>query len=125
MKGKVIYCEACGASLSSDNKFCEYCGAKIFLDKGDGDLIEYENEAMMVEDIFVITGRGTVVTGKARSAIKVGMNLANSRTNQIHTVRGIEQFRKVSDSVEIGTNCGLLFNGDRKDFERGDMLLIK
>ena len=131
MNGEVIYCGACGAAISSDSKFCEYCGAKIFLENENGQLKELGsygashsgNEVLMVEDVFTITGRGTVVTGKSLAIIKVGMNIVNNRTSNIHSIRGIEQFRKVSNSIEPGKNCGLLLSGERSDFQRGDMLI--
>jgi elongation factor Tu len=84
---------------------------------------------MPVEDVFTITGRGTVVTGRIeRGIVKVneeielvGIREGSSRT----TVTGIEMFRKLLDEGRAGENVGLLLRGTkREDVERG-MVLVK
>jgi len=82
---------------------------------------------MPVEDVFSITGRGTVATGRVeRGAVKVGdeieiVGLAEETKKCI--VTGVEMFRKLLDSAQAGDNIGALLRGvDRKDIERGQVL---
>ena len=82
---------------------------------------------MPVEDVFTITGRGTVATGRVeRGTIKVGdaveiVGLAEKPTDTV--VTGVEMFRKILDLAEAGDNIGALLRGvDRKDVERGQVL---
>ncbi|UPK75883.1 elongation factor Tu [Nocardioidaceae bacterium SCSIO 66511] len=84
---------------------------------------------MPVEDVFTITGRGTVVTGRIeRGIIKVNetVDLVGIRDDkQTTTVTGIEMFRKLLDEGQAGENVGLLLRGTkREDVERG-MVVIK
>ncbi|GAA0952648.1 elongation factor Tu [Kribbella koreensis] len=84
---------------------------------------------MPVEDVFTITGRGTVITGRIeRGVIKVNetVDLIGIRPEkQTSTVTGIEMFRKLLDTGEAGENVGLLLRGTkREDVERG-MVVIK
>ncbi len=84
---------------------------------------------MPVEDVFTITGRGTVVTGRIeRGVVKVNesVDLIGIReAKQTTTVTGIEMFRKLLDTGEAGENVGLLLRGTkREDVERG-MVVIK
>jgi elongation factor Tu len=79
---------------------------------------------MPIEDVFSITGRGTVVTGRIeRGVIKVGetVEIIGIREEKITTtVTGVEMFRKLLDSGEAGDNVGLLLRGTGKDeVERG------
>ena len=79
---------------------------------------------MPIEDVFTITGRGTVVTGRIEQGkIKVGekVQLIGIRDEiQETTVTGVEMFRKMMDEGEAGDNVGLLLRGiDREDVERG------
>ena len=83
---------------------------------------------MPVEDVFTITGRGTVVTGRIeRGVLKinaeieiVGIKDASSKT----TVTGIEMFRKLLDEGRAGENVGLLLRGvKREDVERGQVVV--
>ncbi len=83
--------------------------------------------AMPVEDVFTITGRGTVATGRVeRGTIKVGdpvqiIGLAEESTST--TITGIEMFRKLLDSAEAGDNVGVLLRGvQRKDIQRGQVI---
>jgi elongation factor Tu len=81
-----------------------------------------------VEDVFSITGRGTVATGRIdRGRIKVGEEVAliGFGSDKKTVVTGVEMFRKLLDSGEAGDNVGLLLRGiDKKDIERG-MVLAK
>ncbi len=81
---------------------------------------------MPVEDIFTITGRGTVATGRVeRGQIKVGepVEIVGIRDTKTSVVTGIEMFRKTLDSAQSGDNAGILLRGiDRKDIERGQVI---
>ena len=81
---------------------------------------------MPVEDVFSISGRGTVVTGRIeRGIVKVNdeIEIIGIRPNQKTTVTGIEMFRKLLDEGQAGDNCGVLLRGTKKeDVERGQVL---
>jgi elongation factor Tu len=81
---------------------------------------------MPIEDVFSISGRGTVVTGRVeRGIVKVGeeVEIVGIRDTQKSTVTGIEMFRKLLDSGEAGDNVGALLRGiDREGVERGQVL---
>jgi len=81
---------------------------------------------MPVEDVFSISGRGTVVTGRIeRGVIKVGdeVEVVGIRPTQKTTVTGVEMFRKLLDQGQAGDNAGLLLRGlKRDDVERGQVL---
>jgi elongation factor Tu len=81
---------------------------------------------MPVEDIFSISGRGTVVTGRIeRGIVKVGeeVEIIGIRATQKKVVTGVEMFRKLLDQGQAGDNVGLLLRGvERKDVERGQVL---
>jgi elongation factor Tu len=81
---------------------------------------------MPVEDIFSISGRGTVVTGRIeRGIVKVGeeVEIVGLRATQKKVVTGVEMFRKLLDQGQAGDNVGLLLRGvERKDVERGQVL---
>jgi len=84
---------------------------------------------MPVEDVFTITGRGTVVTGRIeRGVVKINetVDIVGIReTKQTTTVTGVEMFRKLLDEGQAGENVGLLLRGTkREDVERG-MVVIK
>ena len=84
---------------------------------------------MPVEDVFTITGRGTVITGRIeRGIVKSGetVDIVGIRPNkQSTTVTGVEMFRKILDEGRAGENVGLLLRGTKKeDVERG-MVVIK
>ncbi|MCI6177717.1 MAG: elongation factor Tu [Campylobacter sp.] len=83
---------------------------------------------MPIEDIFSISGRGTVVTGRVEKGIvKVGdtIEIVGLRDTQTTTVTGVEMFRKEMDQGEAGDNVGVLLRGTKKeDVERG-MVLCK
>jgi elongation factor Tu len=80
---------------------------------------------MPVEDIFSISGRGTVVTGRIeRGIVKVGeeIEIVGLRPTQKKVVTGVEMFRKLLDQGMAGDNVGLLLRGiERKDVERGQV----
>ncbi|MBI2092575.1 MAG: elongation factor Tu [Deltaproteobacteria bacterium] len=81
---------------------------------------------MPIEDVFSISGRGTVVTGRVdRGLIKVGeeVELVGIRPTQKTIVTGVEMFRKLLDQGEAGDNVGLLLRGTKKeDVERGQVV---
>ena len=81
---------------------------------------------MPVEDVFSISGRGTVCTGRVEQGIvKVGeeIEIVGIRDTQKTTVTGVEMFRKLLDSGEAGDNIGALLRGTkREDVERGQVL---
>ena len=81
---------------------------------------------MPVEDVFSITGRGTVATGRIESGvINVGeeVEIVGIRETKKVVVTGIEMFRKILDRGEAGDNAGILLRGiDRKAIERGQVL---
>jgi elongation factor Tu len=81
---------------------------------------------MAVEDVFSISGRGTVVTGRIdRGVIKVGeeVEIVGLRDTQKTTCTGVEMFRKLLDQGEAGDNVGVLLRGTkREDVERGQVL---
>ncbi len=78
---------------------------------------------MPVEDVFTITGRGTVVTGRIeRGIVKTGetVEIVGLAPTQTTTVTGVEMFRKILDEGQAGDNVGLLLRGTKKeDVERG------
>jgi elongation factor Tu len=83
---------------------------------------------MPIEDVFTITGRGTVVTGRIeRGVIKVNETVdivGIHDTKQTTTVTGIEMFRKLLDEGQAGENVGLLLRGiKREDVERGQVVI--
>ncbi|MFN4016966.1 MAG: elongation factor Tu [Reyranella sp.] len=81
---------------------------------------------MPIEDVFSISGRGTVVTGRVeRGIIKVGeeVEIVGLKATTKTTVTGVEMFRKLLDSGEAGDNIGALLRGvGREDVERGQVL---
>jgi elongation factor Tu len=82
---------------------------------------------MPVEDVFSISGRGTVVTGRVeRGIVKVGedIDIIGIRATQRTTITGVEMFRKLLDEGRAGDNVGLLLRGTkREDVERGQCLI--
>jgi elongation factor Tu len=88
---------------------------------------ETDKEFLMpVEDVFSISGRGTVVTGRIeRGTIKVGeeVEIVGIKDTQKTTVTGVEMFRKEMEQGEAGDNCGILVRGIAKEaVERGQVL---
>jgi elongation factor Tu len=81
---------------------------------------------MAVEDVFLITGRGTVATGRVeRGKVKVGdtVEIVGIKPTRETVVTGVEMFRKLLDDAQAGDNIGALLRGvDKKDIERGQVL---
>ena len=81
---------------------------------------------MPIEDVFTITGRGTVVTGRVeRGVVKVGeeVEIVGIKPTSKTTVTGVEMFRKLLDSGQAGDNIGALLRGTKKEeVERGQVL---
>jgi elongation factor Tu len=84
---------------------------------------------MPIEDVFSISGRGTVVTGRIeRGMVKVGdeIEIVGLRPTQLTTCTGVEMFRKLMDEGKAGDNVGVLLRGTkREDVERGQVLSKK
>jgi elongation factor Tu len=125
---KVMNC-GCGS------RDCEWCGHIWELMDAVDTYIPLPERAtdkpflMPIEDVFTITGRGTVVTGRVeRGQVKVGEEVAIIGMREEvrkHIVTGVEMFRKLLDYAQAGDNVGTLLRGlDRKDVERG-MVLAK
>ncbi|MEN6461825.1 MAG: elongation factor Tu [Syntrophomonas sp.] len=129
--GSALKTMECGCG----NKDCEWCG-KIWelMDAVDSYIPEPERATdkpflMPIEDVFTITGRGTVTTGRVeRGMVKVGeeVEIVGMREATRKTVcTGVEMFRKLLDFAQAGDNIGTLLRGvDRKEVERG-MVLAK
>ena len=81
---------------------------------------------MPIEDVFTITGRGTVVTGRVeRGVVNVGeeVEIVGIKPTAKTTVTGVEMFRKLLDSGQAGDNIGALLRGTKKEeVERGQVL---
>ncbi len=83
---------------------------------------------MPIEDVFSISGRGTVVTGRIeKGVVKVGdtIEIVGIRETQSTTVTGVEMFRKEMDQGEAGDNVGVLLRGTKKDEVERGMVLCK
>jgi elongation factor Tu len=83
---------------------------------------------MPIEDVFTISGRGTVITGRVeRGIVKVGdeVEIVGIRDTQKTTVTGVEMFRKLLDQGQAGDNVGVLIRGiKREEVERGQVLCV-
>jgi elongation factor Tu len=83
---------------------------------------------MAIEDVFSISGRGTVVTGRVdRGIVKVGdeIEIVGLRETQKTTCTGVEMFRKLLDEGRAGENVGVLLRGTkREEVERGQVLAV-
>jgi elongation factor Tu len=129
VKGSGLKALECGCG----SRECEWCG-KIWelMDAVDSYLPDPERDLdkpflMPVEDVFTITGRGTVATGRVeRGTVKVGdevqiIGLQDEIKKTV--VTGVEMFRKILDQAEAGDNIGALLRGvDRNEIERGQVL---
>src|SRR5437588_4808678 len=83
---------------------------------------------MPIEDVFTISGRGTVVTGRCeRGVVKVGdeVEIVGLRPTQSTVVTGVEMFRKVLDEGQAGDNIGALLRGTKKEEVERGMVLAK
>ena len=118
---------------STDSSAPEYACIKELMDAVDSYIPTPERPTdkpflMPVEDVFTITGRGTVATGRLeRGVIKVGdpaeiVGLSEEKLNTV--VTGVEMFRKQLDQAEAGDNIGVLLRGiQRTEIERGQVLV--
>ena len=127
--GSALKAGECGCG----SRDCEWCGQiwKL-MDAVDEYIPTPERDTdkpflMPIEDVFTITGRGTVVTGRVeRGQVKVGdevliVGLQDEPKKTV--VTGVEMFRKLLDYAEAGDNIGCLLRGvDRKEVERGQVL---
>lgn len=127
--GSALKALECGCAEES----CEWCGKILELMDNVDNYIPTPERAvdkpflMPVEDVFSITGRGTVATGRVeRGTIKVQdeVEIVGLRDESRKTVcTGVEMFRKLLDQAEAGDNIGVLLRGvDRKEIERGQVL---
>ena len=118
-------------SSSTDANAAEYACMKELMDAVDSYIPTPERPVdqpflMPVEDVFTITGRGTVATGRVeRGVVKVQdeVEIVGIKASAKSVVTGVEMFRKLLDQAEAGDNIGVLLRGiDRKDIERGQVL---
>ena len=129
ISGSALKALECGCG----SRECPHCG-KVWelMDAVDEYIPTPERDTdkpflMPIEDVFTITGRGTVVTGRVeRGTVKVGDQVdIVGLMDEIKgtTVTGVEMFRKLLDYAETGDNIGALLRGiDRKEVERGQVL---
>ena len=118
-------------STSTDPNAPEYQCIKELLDAVDSYIPTPDRPVdqpflMPVEDVFTITGRGTVATGRVeRGTVKLQdeVEIVGIKPINKSVVTGVEMFRKLLDQAEAGDNIGVLLRGiDRKDIERGQVL---
>ncbi|AYE36344.1 elongation factor Tu [Borrelia turcica IST7] len=126
----IIKGSAFGAMSNPDDPEATKC-IKELLDSMDNyfDLPERDIDKpflLAVEDVFSISGRGTVATGRIeRGVIKVGqeVEIVGIRETRKTTVTGVEMFQKILEQGQAGDNVGLLLRGvDKKDIERGQVI---
>ena len=80
----------------------------------------------IVEDVFTITGRGTVVTGRCETGDFKLNDIVLINGLKETTITGIEMFRKTLDYISAGDNAGLLISGiERNEIQRGDIIIKK
>ncbi|MBI5886486.1 MAG: elongation factor Tu [Deltaproteobacteria bacterium] len=128
IKGSALKTLECGCG----KRECQWCGAIWqLMDTLDTYIPDPKRDVdkpflMPVEDVFSISGRGTVVTGRVeRGIVKVGeeIEIVGLRDTQKTTVTGVEMFRKLLDEGRAGDNIGALLRGTKKeDVERGQVL---
>jgi elongation factor Tu len=128
--GSALKAMECGCG----KRECEYCGSVMELMDAVDDYIPTPTRdvdkpfLLAIEDVFSITGRGTVVTGRIeRGAIHTGdeVEIVGIRPTRKTVVTGVEMFRKILDEGQAGDNVGLLLRGiGRKDVERGQVVAI-
>lgn len=118
-------------SSSTDPNDAAYAPIKELMDAVDSFIPEPTRDLdkdflMSVEDVFTISGRGTVATGQIeRGIVKVGeeIEITGLRDTQTTTVTGVEMFRKSLDQGQAGDNVGILLRGvKREDLERGQVI---
>jgi len=130
IKGSALKAVNCGCGKDE----CENCKGILELVKALDEYIPMPKRdiekpfLMSVEDVFSITGRGTVATGKVeRGIVKVGENIeiVGIKATQKTVATGVEMFRKLLDQGQAGDNIGVLLRGvDKEAIERG-MVLAK
>ena len=128
--GSALKAMECGCG----KRECEACGSVMELMDAVDDYIPTPTRdvdkpfLLAIEDVFSITGRGTVVTGRIeRGAIHTGdeVEIVGIRPTKKTVVTGVEMFRKILDEGQAGDNVGLLLRGiGRKDVERGQVVAI-
>ena len=118
-------------SPSTDANDAAYASIKELMDAVDSYIPEPERDLdkpflMSVEDVFTISGRGTVATGRIeRGIVNTGeeVEITGIKETQKTTVTGVEMFRKTLDEGRAGDNVGLLLRGvKREDIERGQVI---
>ena len=127
VKGSAL--KAMEANGAVDNPDCAFIGE--LMDAVDSFIPTPQRDVdkpflMPVEDVFSITGRGTVATGRVeRGQVKVGeeVEIVGFGETKKTTVTGVEMFRKLLDAGQAGDNVGLLLRGvDKKEIQRGQVL---
>ena len=130
-----MICIYCRSNVADGSNFCPNCGAKQFTNQEVKTEPVVENKEPVsgdfvfpIEDVFTITGRGTIVTGRVKNGtVKVYDDVEIVSSNHetiLTTVTGIEMFRKQLDEAREGDNCGLLLRGIKRDqVNRGDYLV--
>jgi elongation factor Tu len=128
VQGSALEAMECGCGKDE----CEKCKSVLVLMKAVDEYIPVPQRAvdknfqMPIEDIFTISGRGTVVTGRIEQGkVKVGeeMEIVGIRPTIKRVVTGVEMFKKMLDEGEAGDNVGLLLRGtDRKEVQRGQVV---
>ena len=118
-------------SSATDSNDAAYASIKELMDAVDSYIPEPERDLdkpflMSVEDVFTISGRGTVATGRIeRGIVNTGeeVEITGIKETQKTTVTGVEMFRKTLDEGRAGDNVGLLLRGvKREDIERGQVI---
>ena len=118
-------------SSATDSSDASYASIKELMEAVDSFIPEPVRDLdkdflMSVEDVFTISGRGTVATGQIeRGIVKVGeeIEISGLRDTQKTTVTGVEMFRKSLDQGQAGDNVGILLRGvKREDIERGQVI---
>ena len=119
------------ATAALDNKPEGNAAITALMDAIDSYIPEPERDTdkpflMSVEDVFSITGRGTVATGRIeRGVVKINesVEIVGLKDTKVTVVTGIEMFRKLLDSGQAGDNVGILLRGiDKEGIERGQVL---
>ena len=127
MRGSALKAMECGCGKPE----CSGAGIQKLMDAVDASIPEPVREIdkpflMPVEDVFTISGRGTVVTGRVeRGLVKVGeeVEIVGIRDTQKTVCTGVEMFRKILDQGQAGDNVGLLLRGTKRDeVERGQVV---
>jgi elongation factor Tu len=130
IRGSALEAMTCGCGKEE----CEKCKSVLeLMDAVDSYIPEPVRDLdkpflMSVEDVFSITGRGTVATGRVeRGKIKVGekVEMVGLRETRETVVTGVEMFRKILDEGQAGDNVGLLLRGVEKDEVERGMVIVK